>query len=462
MEVKLNKCQKKTIKEVLEKLQKFGKCLLIRPTGWGKTTTSMTIMKKYKKVFFIYPATINRDAVEPSLIKSGIKNVSFYSYALIRNFYKKGKLQEEFGLKMGNNCLFIFDEAHKTGGNVTQSAILSLMNNICKKAHYLGITATPDRTDRVDIRYHIFDGITPFEYTIEDAFNDGLFKEPYYVLTMWDKDSLIFDKLAEIDLKEGYSEAKKEQMKNYVIRKLNRQKFTVENLDEILINNFNKFQNEDEYYQFVCYYSSFKELHSRTPHLVKSFEKAFPKYNVNPIIITSETPKYKENVNIVRKLKRRGHTIDLLININMLSESLHSDNLTGVMMFRPTISSTIYSQQAGRALKVGSTMPGIIFDFVENYNRFGFCIWKDDDTSNCGMYNNLGLGVPPEYMIMDDETKAIMDVERFIHNQISDKYTEEVVNAYKLGLVDVDYCCAKLNLQTINDFDKVLRRYSYE
>ena len=41
MTEKIREIQSNTIKDVLKKLRKHNKCLLVRPTGFGKTKTSV-------------------------------------------------------------------------------------------------------------------------------------------------------------------------------------------------------------------------------------------------------------------------------------------------------------------------------------------------------------------------------------------------------------------------------------
>lgn len=56
------------------------------------------------------------------------------------------------------------DEAHFIGAAATSKVILALME-MCPKASFLGITATPNRTDKLDIKWHFFNGITTYENT---------------------------------------------------------------------------------------------------------------------------------------------------------------------------------------------------------------------------------------------------------------------------------------------------------
>lgn len=65
-------------------------------------------------------------------------------------------------------------------------------------------------------------------------------------------------------------------------------------------------------------------------------------------------------------------------------------------------------------------------------------------------------------IILDEKTKNILEIERLVNNAITEQFENEVVKAYKSGLVDIDYCLTKLQLHDKEDFDKILRRYKNE
>lgn len=48
--------------------------------------------------------------------------------------------------------------------------------------------------------------------------------------------------------------------------------------------------------------------------------------------------------------------LKLLFCIDMLNEGVHVEGISGVILFRPTISPTIYKQQIGRALTAGENL----------------------------------------------------------------------------------------------------------
>lgn len=59
----------------------------------------------------------------------------------------------------------------------------------------------------------------------------------------------------------------------------------------------------------------------------------------------------------------------LLYCIDMLNEGIHVDDVSGVILLRPTISPIIYKQQIGRALSASKATEPIIFDIVNNFEN---------------------------------------------------------------------------------------------
>ena len=59
--------------------------------------------------------------------------------------------------------------------------------------------------------------------------------------------------------------------------------------------------------------------------------------------------------------------LKLLFCIDMLNEGVHVEGISGVILFRPTISPIIYKQQIGRALTAGDTTAPLILDVVNNF-----------------------------------------------------------------------------------------------
>lgn len=139
---KVTKIQKETIKDAFKLMDEFGKCLIVRPTGFGKTKISTDISRKYKNAIFIYPFNNIGQSIKEHKLPKNVKTMTFSKF---RNLLKKSEdlFIEEFEKFNSPDSIFIFDEVHFIGAAATGKAVEKLMNEVCSDAHYLGITATP-------------------------------------------------------------------------------------------------------------------------------------------------------------------------------------------------------------------------------------------------------------------------------------------------------------------------------
>ena len=62
-----------------------------------------------------------------------------------------------------------------------------------------------------------------------------------------------------------------------------------------------------------------------------------------------------------------SNRLKLLFCIDMLNEGVHVEGISGVILFRPTISPIIYKQQIGRTLTAGDNTTPLILDVVNNF-----------------------------------------------------------------------------------------------
>ncbi len=72
----------------------------------------------------------------------------------------------------------------------------------------------------------------------------------------------------------------------------------------------------------------------------------------------------------------------------MLNEGVHIEEISGVILFRPTISPIVYKQQIGRALTAGDSKTPLILDIVNNFE--GLC-------SIAGLQNEMTQAVQRLY-----------------------------------------------------------------
>lgn len=149
--------------------------------------------------------------------------------------------------------------------------------------------------------------------------------------------------------------------------------------------------------------------------------------------------------------------LKLLFCIDMLNEGIHLDNISGVVLLRPTISPIIFKQQIGRALNAGKNSSSVILDIVNNISN----LYSIDDIQNeisdaINFYQYIGKNqyiINKKFQIIDetnDAKKLFNELDKVLSNSWDCMYAEakcyymkygdllpsqsyETENGYKLG-----------------------------
>lgn len=336
---------KRTLDACYNMLSKYGTCMMVRPTGFGKSYIMAQLSKKYKKSLYVYPTEIISVEMQENY-KEVLSNTSFISYRKLLEQFKRGKAEQTI-LNSGYDII-MFDEVHYIGSRGFKQLYKILEEARNRGIKLLGATATPDRTDEFDYETIVFRNKRVYEYSLHDCIQNGIMYKPYYIQAM-DKSSELAERL-----REGDKVGKKEiELANII------------NAENIIRKHIKVIYRNVNYLKFIVFFSSIESLHERRKEVVEWFEEAFPKLNVNSIVVSSEAENRK-NISEISNLRERDKTIDIIMCIDMLNMGYHIDDLTGVVMIRSTKSSIVYWQQIGRALSIKASKPAIIFDFVDN------------------------------------------------------------------------------------------------
>ena len=381
----------KTRKDLDAKLRTYGKCALVRCTGFGKTWTLASLTKQYNKVLYLYPAEVIKNTVIEVLEASGTMGTSGmtgaygtsaseksgnvqYGNISFMTYMKLIRLSNDEINEFKDYDLIIFDECHRIGADKTSNAVQLLFNR-CKGAKFVGATATPERVDAFDVIEQFFDNIVTYEYNLHDAFKDGLIQKPYYAYMTYD---------VETDLKEAALTAGQDINNIEVKQVLKKSLIEISNIYNmennvrniigewaLRINEGNEeaAKKEQEYMKFIVFFDGLLHLDNKGTDVVNWFRKAFPEHDVWTLTISSRNKVESENVNQLDSLSYRKNGIDLIFCVDMLNMGYHVNDLTGVVMYRGTSSSIVYIQQLGRALSTGSKKPCIVIDVVDNLHR---------------------------------------------------------------------------------------------
>ena len=379
---KVEKLRDKTYKEAIKLLNTYGKCAIIRPTGYGKTGILTRIIKDctYKKILYLYPADVVKNTVldfyydskdevldlyyEGTEKKETIDNVIFMTYMKLTSL-------SDTDLKELNSIdLIICDECHRLGATETMEGMKELIE-LNPKAHILGATATPERMDMIDEISLFFNDHCVSKYSLHNAFQDGILLRPFYTfcafgetdpkrLVQIKKDAMIqVEDMSVID-------------RQFATELINARMIEISKLakmEYVISETLKETSTDTTYQKYIVFCNGYSHMRKAKKNVKEWFKNVFPTHIINELTISSETEIYKKNVNKLADLHYKENTIDLIFVCEMLNMGYHVNDLTGIFMYRGTYSNIIYAQQLGRVLSSGDTKRKIVFDVVDNIHR---------------------------------------------------------------------------------------------
>lgn len=364
------KLREDTYQEAQALLNRYGKCAIIRPTGFGKTgiLTRFIASGKYKKILYLYPAEVVKNAVVEFYSKfapgKNLNNVEFMTYM------KLTMLKEDDFKRLKGLDLIICDECHRLGAPETMEGLSDLLL-VSNSAHMLGATATPERADMIDEIAMFFDDHITSKYTLHDAFEDGILHRPYYYFCAHGESS-----------KEVLDRVKKDAMLETAQLSGEDRKYATDLIASRIteIANLSKMENviksvlsevgvDTSYQKYIVFFRDHKHIRKKKEAVRKWLQDAFPNHSIDELTVTAETSEYSRNAERLDTLVYKPNHIDLIYSCNMLNMGYHVGSLTGIIMYRGTYSSICYVQQLGRALSTGDIAPKIVFDVVDNLHR---------------------------------------------------------------------------------------------
>jgi len=320
--------------------------LLISATGTGKTYASAFALKKIKPQKFLF--LVHREQIAKQAMDT------------FKNVFE----EDEFGLLSGNkkesdsNYLFstiqmmskdeiyqkydrdefdyiIIDEVHRAGAKSYQK----IMEYFTPK-FYLGMSASPDRTDDFDI-YELFDHNIIYEIRLKKALEEDMLCDFHYfgINDPVDANDVSDEHVDRIIENLEYYRYSGDRVKGLIFCN------TIENSIK-LSQQFNK--------------RGYKTLSLSGSNNQQEREDAIQR------LITDD--------NDVEKL-------DYLFSVDIFNEGVDIKELNQIVMLRPTQSSIIFIQQLGRGLRKAHRKDYVvILDFISNYdNNYLIPIALSDD-----------------------------------------------------------------------------------
>ena len=248
---------------------------------------------------------------------------------LVRRLQRWGRVRFEF---------IIIDEAHHTP-SPTYMKILDAFSD----SKLLGVTATPHRLDYWGFA-HIFDKLIVSPDPMEFIKSGFLSNYDYYSVP---PECPIIDEINAIPIEKG--------------------DFAKDSLIRLLDCGSIRSQVVDSYMKYGCgkkaIVYTINKAHNK--HLCEEYQKS----GINAVTIDCDTPQ-SERKQLLDEFKKGK--IQIICNVNILSEGFDCPDVEVVQITRPTYSLSLYLQQVGRGLRVSPGKDKSVFiDNVGSYLRFG-------------------------------------------------------------------------------------------
>ena len=337
-------------------LDSYGQAAVIHPTGTGKSFLAFKLCEDHPEqtVCWLSPSEYIFKTQKENLLASGgdlPENIRFFTYAKLMQMGK-----EELSAIRPN--YIILDEFHRCGAEQWGQGVRHL-RALHPQARVLGLSATNIRylDNQRDMADELFDGHIASEMTLGESITRGILNPPRYVLTVFAlQDDL---KRYEARIRRTKSALTRDKAEK-LLESLRRALEQAEGLDAVFQEHI-----RDRDGKYIVFCANAKHMDEMIAHVSEWFggidaaPHVYRAYSEDPEASRSFA-RFKED--------RSGH-LKLLFCIDMLNEGVHVEDVSGVILFRPTVSPIVYKQQIGRALTASGNREPVIFDVVNNFEN---------------------------------------------------------------------------------------------
>lgn len=331
-----------------------GKAAVVHPTGTGKSFIGFKLCEDNpgKTVCWLSPSEyIFKTQIENlKRVSDGFVpgNIKFFTYAKLVTITDKE-------LRDIKADFIVIDEFHRCGAEMWGQGVQKVLK-MYPNAPILGLSATAIRylDNQRNMADELFDGNIASEMTLGEAIVRGILDPPTYVLSVfaYQQD---YDKI-KARVRRTKSKVVRDSAERY-LEGLRRALEMADGLDVI----FDKYMT-DRMGKYIVFCSSLEHIRE----MRKNVPDWFAKLDTNPHIYTVYSNDSAADKTFADFRNDNSNHLKLLFCIDMLNEGVHVDGISGVILFRPTVSPIIYKQQIGRALSVSDSKEKIIFDIVNN------------------------------------------------------------------------------------------------
>ncbi len=348
------------LKKIVEAGEK--RALLISATGTGKTYASafaLREMKSQKVLFLVHREQIAKQAIASyekvfgktrsfGLLSGNSKDYEVdYLFSTMQMMAKQETLSR---FKKDEFRVIIIDEAHRVGASSYQNIM-----NYFEPDFWLGMTASPERTDDFDV-YSAFEHNIAYEIRLQQALEENLLCPfHYFGITDLEINGELVDE--ETGLRD-FNKLTSDVRVDYVIEQLQYYGYSGDRVKGLIFCSSRK--------EAIIFSEKFNERGYRT------------------IALSGQDTQEKREESIERLVSDNvADALDYIFTVDIFNEGVDIPEINQVAMLRPTESPIVFVQQLGRGLrKANHKEYVVILDFIGNYkNNFMIPIALSGDRS---------------------------------------------------------------------------------
>ena len=343
-------------------MEQYGKAAIVHTTGTGKSYIAFKLIEDNpeKVVLWLSPSEYIFKTQLESLKRNDpdfpLANVHFYTYAKLM-CCTQAQLDDIAAQKP---AYIILDEFHRAGAECWGESTVALLK-LCPEAKLLGLTATNIRylDNNRDMAEELFDGRVASDMTLGEAIVRGILPTPNYVTTVYQYQKDLARYQTRVD---NLRSAGIQDVNQKYLDALRRALEQADGLDKVFEHHITN--KSGKYIVFCANKEHMDEMISHVPEW-------FAKVNAEVAVYEAYSDDPGTDKAFADFKTDESDKLKLLFCIDMLNEGVHVEGISGVILFRPTISPTIYKQQIGRALTAGENSTPLILDVVNNFE--GLC-----------------------------------------------------------------------------------------
>ena len=379
-------------------LAETGKAAVVHPTGTGKSFIAFKLCEDNpdKRICWLAPSEYifrtqleNLRKTDPlafpgapgslnfELFSFHFQNILFLTYARLM-------MMDDAEIAEIKPDYIILDEFHRCGAEQWGRGVRSLLTHY-PDTPILGLTATNIRylDNQRDMADELFDGCIASEMTLGEAIVRGILPAPKYVLSLFK----YRDDLAKYELRARKAKNKAvRSAAEEILEKLRRALDRAIGMDAL----FEKHM-ADRHGKYLVFCAGAEHMRDMMSHVSDWFSGVDP----HPHVYSAYSDDPAADRSFADFKADTSDHLKLLFCIDMLNEGIHVDDISGVILLRPTVSPIIYKQQIGRALSANKATRPIIFDIVLNIeNLCSVSSLQEEMAAAVSYYRDLGMEEP--------------------------------------------------------------------